>query len=136
MYKGRDLRIKVEGKTIYHATECSFSSNMNIDSVATKDTVGEVGTPSNLSWSLSSNGLMSNIPVGSTTTQGVKSLLDLHKAGTRVAVEFTTGNDGDVIIEGFAYIESCEAQAPVQGNATFSASFKGDGDYTVDTVED
>ena len=131
IYKGKDLRIKVEGKTVFHATECSFSSSMNIDSIATKDTTGEVGTPSTLSWTLSTNALVTNAPSGSTTTQGTKSLLDYHKAGTLVEIEFATGETGDLIISGSAYIESCELQAPVQGNATFSASFKGDGDYTV-----
>lgn len=135
IYKGRDLRIKVEGKTVFHATECSFSSSMNIDSVATKDTIGEVGTPSTLSWTLSTNALMTNAPSGSTTTQGTKSIFDYHTAGTRVSIEFTTGVNGDMIISGEAYIESCEIQAPVQGNATFSASFKGDGNYTTDLVD-
>ncbi|WP_298220815.1 hypothetical protein [Flavobacterium sp.] len=134
IYKGKDLRLKVAGKVVYHATECTFASNMKIESIATKDTNGEVGVTSNLSWSMTSKGLIANKPVGSTTHQDVKSLLDLHKAGTEVEVSFTTGVEGDVIITGNTFIESASLGAPVEGNTSFDASFKGNGDYTVELV--
>ncbi|NHM08007.1 hypothetical protein G4D82_12300 [Flavobacterium sp. CYK-4] len=134
IYKGKDLRLKADGKVIYHATECTFSSSMKIESIATKDTNGEVGVPSNLSWSMTSKGLIANKPAGSTTHQDVKSLLDLHKAGTEIELSFTTGEVGDIIITGNAFIESASLGAPVEGNTSFDASFKGNGDYTVEVV--
>lgn len=127
--KGRDLRIFVDGLPIYHATECSFSSTMKIESVATKDTEGEDGTTSNYSWNLSSKGLVANAP-GS--HKGTKSLLELHKAGTPVEVQFRTEETGDFVIFGTAFIESANIGAPVEGSATFDASFKGKGNYDIE----
>ena len=128
IYKGRDLRIFVDGLPIYHATECSFSSSMKIESIATKDTQGEEGVASNYTWSLSSKGLVANAP-GS--HQSTKSLLELHKAGTPVTIQFRTNEAGDIIITGQALIETAAIGAPVEGSATFDAGFKGNGDYDV-----
>lgn len=134
MIAGKNLRISVEGKTLYHATDCSFDSSVSIAAVATKDIEGEVGLPDVISWSLSTNALVTNAPVGSTTTQGTKSILDFHVGKVEVDVEFTTHVEGDFIITGKAWVESVNAAAPVQGLATFTANFKGNGIYTVGVV--
>lgn len=134
MIAGKYLRISVEGKTIYHATNCTFDSNMSITSIATKDTPGEEGLPDIITWNLSADSVVTNAPEGATPPLGTKNLLDYHLAGTLLDIEFTTNVEGDFIIAGQAYVESVNIAAPVQGQATFTASFKGNGGYTVEAV--
>lgn len=133
-YKGKNLRIKVDGLTVFHATECKFDSTMKIDGIATKDTDGEMGLTGNYSWGVSTNMLMANKPTGSTTTQGFLELINKHKAGTEVEIQFTTEIMGDVIITGFAFIEKIGVSGSVNGLATADASFKGNGSYTAAAV--
>ncbi len=39
--KGKNLRLKVEGKTVFHATECTWSTSRELEDIATKDTNGK-----------------------------------------------------------------------------------------------
>jgi hypothetical protein len=128
-YAGKNLRIRVEGKTVFHATECSFTTSRNMESIASKDTNGEQVTPGNYSWSVSTNFLIANIPTASTTQIGTKQILDVYQAGTEVEIQFSTNIVGDVIITGQSFIESMNMSAPTSGVATGDASFKGNGDF-------
>ena len=128
-YAGKNLRIRVDGKTIFHATECSFTTSRNMESIASKDTNGEKVTPGNYTWGVSTNFLVANIPTGSATKIATKQILDLYQAGTQVQVQFTTQIAGDVIITGQSFIESMNMSAPTNGVATGDASFKGNGDF-------
>jgi hypothetical protein len=133
-YPGKNLRIKVDGKTIFHATECSFTTSRNMESIASKDTNGEQSTPGNYTWGLSTNFLAANIPAASITQIGTKELLDKYQAGVEVAVQFTTNIIGDVIISGMAFIEGINISSPTSGVATGDSSFKGNGDFTTANV--
>jgi len=133
IYKGKNLRIKVDGETVYHATECSFTTTRELESIASKDTNGEKKTPGNYTWGLSTNALVADKAVASSQND-TKSILDAFQAGNTVSVEFTTDVEGDIVISGDAYIESCNITAPVGGSATYDASFSGDGDFVVDVV--
>jgi hypothetical protein len=128
-YQGKNLRIRVGGKTIFHATECSFTTSRSMDSIASKDTNGEQVSPGNYTWSVSTNYLVANIPTASTTQIATKQLLDSYQAGSEVEVEFTTNVVGDVIITGMTFIESINMTAPTNGVATGDAGFKGNGDF-------
>jgi hypothetical protein len=128
-YAGKNLRIRVGGKTIFHATECTFTTSRNMESIASKDTNGEQVTPGNYSWGVSTNFLVANIPTASTTQIGTKQILDTYQAGTEVEVQFSTEIVGDVIITGQSFIESINMSAPTNGVATGDASFKGNGDF-------
>jgi len=128
-YAGKNLRIRVGGKTIFHATECSFTTSRNMESIASKDTNGEQVTPGNYTWGVSTNFLVANIPTSSTTQIATKELLDTYQAGTEVEVQFTTDIAGDVIITGDTFIESMNMSAPTNGVATGDAAFKGNGDF-------
>lgn len=132
-YKGKNLRIKVDGNTIFHATECSFNSSMSLEEIATKDTDGNLVVSGNYTWGVATNMLVAD-KAALSTQEDFASLLNKHKAGTEVEIEFTTGTTGDIIISGNAYIESINFTAPTSGFATGDASFKGSGDYTVGTV--
>lgn len=133
MYKGKNLRIRVDGEVVYHATDCEFQSDIEIETVATKDTNGKVKTTGAYDWSMTSSGIAANKPGGG-TQEDFKSILDKHKAGTAVEVSFTTDEVGDVIITGDAYIKTCSIKAGVNGFATLDATFEGTGDYTVELV--
>jgi hypothetical protein len=128
-YAGKNLRIRVGGKTIFHATECTFTTSRNMESIASKDTNGEQVTPGNYNWGVSTNFLVANIPTASTTQIGTKEILDTYQAGTEVEVQFSTEIVGDVIITGQSFIESINMSAPTNGVATGDASFKGNGDF-------
>jgi hypothetical protein len=128
-YAGKNLRIRVEGKTVFHATECTFTTSRNMESIASKDTNGEQVTPGNYTWGVSTNFLVANKPTASTTQIGTKEILDTYQAGTEVEVQFSTEIVGDVIITGQSFIESLNMSAPTNGVATGDASFKGNGDF-------
>lgn len=132
-YKGKNLRIRVDGDTIFHATECSFNSSIALEEIATKDTQGSLVVSGNYTWGLSTNMLAAQRAALSTQEDFV-TLLNKHKAGTEIAVEFTTDVAGDVVISGAAFIESISISAPTAGFATAECSMKGSGDYTVAVV--
>lgn len=131
--KGKNLRIKIGAGTVYHSTECSFTTSMELEGIATKDTNGNIQTPGNYEWGLSTNALVAN-RAASSTQNDTKSILDLYQAGETVAVEFATEEAGDIIITGNCYIASCNITAPVSGSATYDITLTGDGDFTVATV--
>lgn len=133
-YAGKNLRIRIDGKTVFHATECSFTTSRSMESIASKDTNGEQVTPGNYNWSVSTNFLVANIPTASTTQVATKQILDTYQAGTEVEVQFTTEIVGDVVITGNAYIEGVNMSAPTNGVATGDASFKGNGDFVTALV--
>jgi len=128
-YAGKNLRIRVDGKTVFHATECTFTTSRNMESVASKDTNGEQVMPGNYTWGVSTNFLVANIPTASATQIGTKEVLDIYQAGTEVEVQFSTNIVGDVVITGNSFIESINMSAPTNGVATGDASFKGNGDF-------
>lgn len=133
-YAGKNLRIRMGGKTIFHATECSFATSRSMESIASKDTNGEQVTPGNYTWSVSTNFLVANIPTSSTTQVGTKQILDTYQDGTEVEIQFTTNIIGDVIISGNAFIEGLNMSAPTNGVATGDCSFKGNGDFLTEEV--
>lgn len=128
-YAGKNLRIRVDGKTIFHATECSFTTSRNMESIASKDTDAEEVVPGTITWGVSTNYLVANIPSASATQIGTKQLLDTYTAGTKVEVQFTTDIIGDVIVTGNTFIEGINMTAGTNGVATGDASFKGTGEF-------
>lgn len=132
-YKGKNLRISVDGETVFHATECSFNSSIQLEEIATKDTQGSMVVSGNYTWGLSTNMLAAEAAVGSSQEDFV-SLLTKHKNGTQIAIEFTTSIAGDILISGNGYIESISVNAPTNGFATAECSIKGSGDYTIAVV--
>jgi hypothetical protein len=131
--KGKDLRITLAGGSIYHATECSFSTSRNFDEVATKDTDGTITTPDNLTWNLSTSALVANKPDPG-TQKDIKDIFTEYLAKNEVAVEFATTTNGDITISGNAFIENVEITAATEGRATFSVTFRGNGNLTVSEV--
>jgi hypothetical protein len=132
-YKGKNLRIRIGAETVFHATECSFNSTMQLEGIASKDTNGTLQTPGNYEWGLSTNMLVADKATASTQHDFV-ALLTKHQAGELVTVSFTTDIAGDFVITGQAFIASINASAPTNGVATADASFTGNGDYVISAV--
>lgn len=135
IYKGKNLRIHIGGKVVFHATDCTFTTSLELESIATKDTNGKKSTPGAYEWSLSTNMLLNNKASDMTDKLSTKELVAAYTAKQLVAVEFTTKELGDFIISGNAYIASLDMSAPVSGAATGSTSFTGDGDFILSDVE-
>lgn len=132
-YSGKDLRIKVGGKVVFHATECSFQSQREIESLATKDTQGKESTLGGYDWSVSTKALVADKPVAGAQTD-TKDVLTQYKDGTEVQIEFATETAGDLLISGMAFITAFNIGANIGATATFDASFTGNGDFTVSVV--
>lgn len=134
IYKGKNLRLSYDGKTLFHATSCTLSVSTEIESIATKDTDGNMKVAGNYDWTVGTNALFADKETGSTDHVSFSELMKLQLLGQEIDVEFTTGETGDVIISGKAFIESCSISAEVSGSANGDFSFSGNGDLTIDNV--
>ncbi|SFO04757.1 Phage tail tube protein [Paenimyroides ummariense] len=131
--KGKNLRLKVEGKTVYHATECSWSTTKDFEEFASKDTVGKRSIPGDYEFSASTAALIVEKAAGATQSD-IYDLLELYKSDTLVEIEFTTDIAGTKVISGNYYIQACDISANNTGVATANCSFRGDGDFSIETV--
>lgn len=129
-YKGKNVRWKFDGKTLFHATSCALSISTTLEEIATKDTDGSEVTPSSYTWSMTANALVADKPVGSTTQHGFPDLVDLQLSNARIEVEFTSDEAGDFIYSGFVYIESSNMTSDVANAMSGDISFKGTGNLT------
>ena len=139
--------IRVGGKTIALATSCSLSTTTQITDSRTKDdATGPAGEFDYVDWTMSSENIVgANEKV--TAEVVCSELLDLQLAGTKVEVSMElianaggaipdngwtseTGNKAFVPYKGLALIESANVNAPNEGNATVSVSFKAVGPLT------
>ncbi|KQS45913.1 hypothetical protein ASG38_14990 [Flavobacterium sp. Leaf359] len=130
IYKGKNVRFRFEGKTLYHATSCAVSVTTTLEGIATKDTDGTVSTPSNYEWSITTNALVADKPASSTTQSDFMDILSLQLAGTEIDIEFTTDTAGDFVLSGKVYVESCNITAEVGNSVSGDFSFKGNGNLT------
>lgn len=135
IYKGKNLRLSYDGKVLFHATSCSLSISTTIESIATKDTNGNIKVPSDYDWTLSTSALFADKETGSTTHVGFSELMNIQLRGEEIDVEFTTGEVGDVLMSGKAFIESSNVNAEVGSSAQGDFSFSGNGDLTIETVQ-
>jgi len=133
-YKGKNLRISLEGKTLFHATSCSLSIQSDTDEIATKDTNGKVLIPGSYSGSLSMDNLLADIDAGNLTQVDQATLLGYQLANTEISWEFSTGVSGDMIISGTGYLTGSDLSAETEGISTGSFSIQTTGDITVSTV--
>jgi hypothetical protein len=134
IYKGKNLRILIGGKSVLHATECNFSTTRNFESVATKDTNGNVQTPDNYEWNVSTNALFVDKDVTDTEKLETIELFEQYLAADLVDVQFTTNLGGEVVISGQAYPSGISIAAAASGSATGDFNFQGDGDFGVSRI--
>lgn len=129
IYKGKNMRLSYNGKTLYHATSCKWSISTKLEEIATKDTNGTVSTPSNYAWNASAEALVANKPAASTQLDFMD-IVSLQLAGTEIDVTFSDGATGNFILSGKVYVESSDITAEVGNSVTGSFSFKGNGNLT------
>lgn len=130
IFQGKNVRISVEGKTIYHATSCKLDISMSLEEIATKDTEGSVNTPGNYSWNASTDALFATLPSGDTTHKAADEILDYLLAKTELDFEFSTNESGEWVYGGKVWVESASIDATVGQSVTGSFTFKGNGDLT------
>ncbi len=133
-YRGKNLRLKFGGKTLFHATSCSLSVSSDTEEIATKDTAGKVVIPGSYGGTLSTDALLADKENGSTTTVDAFDLLQFQLDKTEITWEFSTGVVGDRIISGTTYLTQTDFSAEEAGIATGSFSFITTGDITLATV--
>ena len=106
IYRGKNLRILVGGKPIFHATSCSMSVTSSTDEVETKDTQGTIVTPGNISYTLSTDTLVAESPESTDATPeathvDVFTLLELQQSKTILQFQFVNvGLDGMTAVSG------------------------------------
>ena len=130
IFQGKNVRISVEGKTIYHATSCKLDISMSLEEIATKDTEGSVNTPGNYTWNASTDALFATLPSGDTTHKSADEILDYLLAKTELDFEFSTNQSGLWVYAGKVYVESASIDATVGQSVTGSFTFKGNGDLS------
>lgn len=127
---GHYLRFFDTAVAIAYATECSISWTAEMRELAHKDTTGDGG-----GWVEKAPGQKS--ATGSTSllyseeTNSFATLYAKFTAGTALAVTFTTGESGDSVYSGEAFITSMEINAPNNENVTASISFEFNGEVTL-----
>lgn len=133
IYNGKDLRLRLGGKTLYHSTSCQLTVSSKSQEVATKDTNGDIVTPDGYSATLSMDSLWADKSNGTTTQLDPADLLQNQLDEVLLDFEMTTGADGDRVISGQCYVTNSDFGAEVGNKATAAFQFTVSGDITVDT---
>jgi TP901-1 family phage major tail protein len=124
---GHYLRFFDSGTAIAKATECSISWSVEMRETAHKDTAGDGGgwrevSPGQKSGTGSTSGLYAE------DTNSFATLYDKMIAGTALELTFTTGETGDNVYYGQAFINSMELNAPNNENVSYTISFEFNGE--------
>jgi hypothetical protein len=135
IYKGRNVRIRIGDKILYHSTSATINITSNTTEVATKDTNGTIVTPDNYTWSASLESLWANKETGQEAVQlDPKDLIGHQLANDLLTFEFSTDVTGDDMYTGSCYVTNTDLGAEVGNSATASFQFTGSGDLTAGTV--
>ena len=119
--KGKDLIIKIDNKTIYHAISHEIQISSEFEEWETKDSNGKQNEFSGISGTASANGIMCISETSDTETFDSAALLDAQLAGQKVTL---TAMIGDEPYTGDAWIDSLSFAGEVSKKATWNASFK------------
>lgn len=127
IYQGRNVRIRLAGKTIYHATSAKVSISADLEELATKDTSGKLSVFGGYNWNASAESLVADKPEASTQVDA-DDLLEYLINGTELEFQFTTNETGDFLWSGKVLVSQCDVDAGVSGAVKGSFSFVGQGD--------
>lgn len=133
VYKGKKVRISLEGKTLYQATSCKVDISMNLEEIATKDTKGKLSVPDGYSWSASTEALVATKPLDSTQIDSIE-LVDYVLSGEELDFEFTTNETGDFLFKGKVLVSQASIDATVGSAVKGSFNFVGQGDLDKEKV--
>jgi TP901-1 family phage major tail protein len=124
---GHFLRFFDNGVPIARSTSCTISWSVELRESSTKDDANagfgwrEV-TPGQKSGTGSAEGLYAE------DANSFATIYDKMIAGTALDLTFTTGESGDDVYYGQAYVTSMELSAPNNENVTYSISFEFTGE--------
>lgn len=135
--KGKNLRVKVDGKYVACATDCTLSISANVSTLDTdhKDVdesspAWEVQEVKTKSWSVSVSALYS-VATSETNKQSSEALLDLVGNTTELSFDEVTKNGttqtSTVKYHGSAVCTDAKATGTNGQNASITAEFKGSG---------
>ena len=122
-----NMRLTLDGKTIYHATEASLSLSRATKERTTKDIEGRQVAKGIKSFSASASALGVYASDG-VETHDFKGLFDLFNddSDTQVQVEFVPDEaDATYKLQGSGIITSLELNAPNEEDTTASISIEG-----------
>jgi predicted secreted protein len=135
IYQGKNIRLTLAGKKVFHATDCGISATLNLEALASKDTDGDLQSPGSLSWSMSLSALVAEKDPVSLTHHSFKDVVRTFLNKVPVDIQYTTAETGDWVFSGSAYITQFDISAQTAGAATGSFSFTGNGDLTLDDID-
>jgi len=123
--KGKDARFKFNDKFLLHATECSLSISLDLEEIATKDTVGKEQLPGDYSYTLATSALVATPTGDQATTHSVSEILvNAALDKTLIPWEFPTAT---TIYSGFCYVTQADITATNGSVAGSSFSLTGSG---------
>jgi hypothetical protein len=131
-----NMRITIDGKTVFHSTSCSLSLNREFNERATKDTNGTERAKSTKSWTASVEGLAVYGSDG-TGTKDFFAIFDAYDSDVDAPldVEFVPDEtDADYKLVGEGFIESVEKTMANDEDATISVSILGNGSMTKEAL--
>ena len=134
--KGQNLRVMVGGKCIAMATSAQFHIGTSLESVSTKDSVGDFDEQevTGLNWDASTDSLVTLTDNG-TNGELPTDLMSLIINKTKVTLTFDetagtnnrTGQNSTIKRSGDAYLTDYSLTAPNRQNSTLSCKFTGTG---------
>jgi len=123
---GTILRVYVDGSAVAYATSGSFSLSSELRQTVHKDNPGNSwsqGVPSTKSGTISVSAFVSEDGAANT----YETFFDALLAETSLTVTWTTDVSGDTYYTASCYVTDLQAEAPVNENATFSATLTVNG---------
>lgn len=132
-YKGKKVRISLDGKTLYHATSCKVDISAKLEEITSKDTEGDVSVADGYSWSASTEVLVADKPLDSTQAEAMD-LVDYVLTGEELDFEFTTSETGDFLLKGKVFVSQVSIDASTGSAVKGSFSFVGQGNLDKEAV--
>jgi hypothetical protein len=134
IYNGKDVRLRLGDKVLYHSTSCQLTVSSKTQEIATKDTNGDLVEPDGYNFTLSLESLWADKETGGTTQLDPMDLLQHQLDEDELTFEMTTNIEGDRVISGKCYVTSTDLGAENGSKASASFQFTGTGDITPGTV--
>jgi hypothetical protein len=132
--KGKNVRLILDGKKIFHATECSIDMTFNLESIATKDTAGKISIPSDYEWTASLNALVAEKDPVSLTHHSFIDVVQKALAMEECTFQYTTDEEGEFLFTGKVFINQANITASTESSATGTFSFTGNGNLVLTEV--
>lgn len=125
---GNDIGVYVENQLIGCLTSASFdSTNQEIDVTCKDDDGARKVLPGGNQASIAFEGLFN-----AASTYGLQELMAVHANRTRVWLKI--GDQTNLTITCFAYLNTINFTGPLNAGTTFSGTFTVDGEYTYSTT--